>query len=329
MFLTASLLALLLKASFRIFSQSTAFQSLATSRILTQVPTVDVEHVCEPIFGLRARIQDLDRVVITSPHMGTFHPFPRLPAELRLRVWELTVEPRTVKVEFRGRTEGSRWFEVLHSTTPIPGSLQTCRESRNAGLYQRCFSELCAHNGDTKKKRRRNGDWQPGQRSYVWCNLDIDMIDIDDCWFDKFRSVAHLIKRLKFKREMTEFWRSGATQSADSDNLDWFENATEIHVVLGGNVLGGKDDFECWHGTSYEDSWPCDNVLFIDEKEGEEMWMMDLEYKCDRAAEVWNRQKWGWKLFYCCGELLNNVDEEGVDCRASLHHRSLYRYSLS
>ncbi|CAN9388008.1 unnamed protein product [Alternaria alternata] len=111
------------------------------------------------------------------------------------------------------------------------------------------------------------------------------MIDIDDCWFDKFRSVAHLIKRLKFKREMTEFWRRGATQSADSDNLDWFENATEIHVVLGGNVLGGKDDFECWHGTSYEDSWPCDNVLFIDEKEGEEMWMMDLEYKCDRAAE--------------------------------------------
>ena len=63
------------------------------------------------------------------------------------------------------------------------------------------------------------------------------MIDIDDCWFDKFRSVAHLIKRLKFKREMTEFWRRGATQSADSDNLDWFENATEIHVVLVGSPM--------------------------------------------------------------------------------------------
>jgi hypothetical protein len=265
--------------------------------------------------------------------MATFHLFPRLPAELRLRVWELTVEPRTVKVGFKSRYEGELWqTTALYSKTPIPGPLQTCRESRNAGVYQRCFSELCVDNSKRKnaqKKYRRDGYVWEGQYSYVWCNLDIDMIDIDDCWFDKFRCVAHLIKRLKFKREMTEFWRRGATQSADSDNLCWFENASEIHVVLGGNSLGGKDDFECWHGTSYEDSWPCDNVLFIDEKEGEEMWMMDLEYKCDREAEVWNRKKWGWKLFYCCGEMLNNVDEEEEDCRASLHHRSLYYYSLS
>jgi hypothetical protein len=257
--------------------------------------------------------------------MATFHLFPRLPAELRLRVWELTVEPRTVKVEFKGTYEGSLWFETLHSTTPIPGPLQTCRESRNAELYQRCFSELCAHDGDTKKKCRRNGGWQDGQRSYVWCNLDIDMIYIDGWYLEKFESVAHLIKRLKFTHEVNEWWRRSTNLgTAGSECLRWFENASDIHVVL-----HEEDDFASWNGTTYQDSWPCDNVLFIDEQEGDEMSMMDLEYKYDRAAEVWDRKKWGWKRFYCLGEMVNSLDDEGVDCQAGLHHRSLYYYSLS
>ncbi|KAB2108855.1 hypothetical protein AG0111_0g2487 [Alternaria gaisen] len=254
--------------------------------------------------------------------MATFYPFSRLPTEIRLRVWELTVEPRTVKIDFKSRTQGSRWFEVLHSTTPIPGPLQTCRESRNAGLYERCFSELCAHNGDTKKKRRRNGDWQPGQRSYVWCNLVMDMIDIDDCGFDKFRSVAHLIKRLKFKRKNDEWWSRGGAGLPDSSNLDWFENASEIHVVL-----HERDDFENWNGTSYEDSWPCDNVLFIDEQEGEEMWMMDLEWTYDRKYEAGARKN-GYKSLCCLGQEIAVVWEV-IDWRASDYHRSLYRYSLT
>ncbi|CAN9281586.1 unnamed protein product [Alternaria alternata] len=252
--------------------------------------------------------------------MATFYPFPRLPTEIRLRVWELTVEPRTVKIDFKSRTEGSRWFQVLSSATPIPGPLQTCRESRNAGLYQRCFSELCAHNGDTKKKRRRNGDWQDGQRSYVWCNLDIDMIDIEECRFKKFRSVAHLIKRLKFKRERDEWWTRGATESPDSDNLYWFKNASEIHVV---DSLPWGD----WHGTSVEDSWPCDNVLFIDEQTGQEMWMMDLEWYFDRHFEAGAREN-GYKSVCCLGQEIAAVFED-IDWRASDYHRSLYRYSLT
>ncbi|CAN9343449.1 unnamed protein product [Alternaria alternata] len=262
--------------------------------------------------------------------MATFHLFPRLPAELRLRVWELTVEPRTVKVGFKSRYEGELWqTTALYSKTPIPAPLQTCRESRNAGLYQRCFSELCVLNSNRKnaqKKYRRDGYVWEGQYSYVWCNLDIDMIYIDGWLFEDFESIAHLIKRLKFWRNMDEFWRrpAGPGPGPGCDALRWFKNVSEIHVVL-----DESDDFASWHGTSYEDPWPCDNVLFIDEKEGEEMRMMDLEYKYDREAEVWDRKKWGWKLFYCCGEMLNNVDEEGEDCRASLHHRSLYYYSLS
>ncbi|KAK3399880.1 hypothetical protein B0T20DRAFT_407277 [Sordaria brevicollis] len=82
--------------------------------------------------------------------MTTFHPFPRLPWELRARVWELTVEPRTVEVDLRynhpiTRDMATRYFlslgaytrnpehvSVLHlrSSTPVPAPLQTCLEAR-------------------------------------------------------------------------------------------------------------------------------------------------------------------------------------------------------
>jgi hypothetical protein len=66
--------------------------------------------------------------------MATFHPFLRLPYELRTCVWKLTVEPRTVRVDVQD------YF--LASATPVPAVLQVCREARNYGLYQKAFSEL-------------------------------------------------------------------------------------------------------------------------------------------------------------------------------------------
>ncbi|CAI9633113.1 unnamed protein product [Alternaria burnsii] len=242
--------------------------------------------------------------------MATFHLFPRLPAELRLRVWELTVEPRTVKIDLKSRREGSRRYTVLHSTTPIPGLLQTCQESRNAGLYQRYFSELI-----------HNGNGQDEQRSYVWCNLDIDMIDIGDCEFETYKSVAHLIKRLKIRRERDEWWtRTASEGKPDSNNLSWFKNASEIHVV---DTLPWGD----WHGTSVEDSWPCDNVLVMDEQTGQEMWMMDLEWYFDRHFKAGAREN-GYKSVCCLGQEIAAVFED-IDWRASDYHRSLYRYSLT
>jgi hypothetical protein len=72
--------------------------------------------------------------------MATFHPFPRLPYELRAQIWEMTVEPRVVNVE-------CRWGEAtrqicLTSSTPVPAVLEACREARNHGLYQKAFSEI-------------------------------------------------------------------------------------------------------------------------------------------------------------------------------------------
>ncbi|KND87881.1 hypothetical protein TOPH_07527 [Tolypocladium ophioglossoides CBS 100239] len=71
--------------------------------------------------------------------MATFYLFPRLPFELRARIWELTVEPRTVEVGFK-RSKGTYGL-VLHvaSSTPVSAVLQACHEARNQGLYQQAF----------------------------------------------------------------------------------------------------------------------------------------------------------------------------------------------
>jgi hypothetical protein len=52
---------------------------------------------------------------------ATFHPFPRLPFELRAYIWELTVEPRIVEVRVVvKKIEGRPPVRYLRSPTPAP-----------------------------------------------------------------------------------------------------------------------------------------------------------------------------------------------------------------
>ncbi|CAN9367730.1 unnamed protein product [Alternaria alternata] len=172
--------------------------------------------------------------------MATFHPFPRLPAELRAQIWQMTVEPRIVEVCFKTKRElGRRPFSVLTSSTYVPAPLQTCQEARNARLYQRYFSDLAI----------RYGYLEDAERRYIWLNLDIDMVSIGNTDLGAFRPSAHLIKRLRFTRDNTdEDWCRGL----ECDELQHFTNVSEIHVVLCEN-----GDFENWHGASDDYIWNC------------------------------------------------------------------------
>lgn len=52
--------------------------------------------------------------------------FQKLPAELRIQIWELLIEPRVVPIiESNGQ---------VHSTCPVPTILHICHESRQIGL---------------------------------------------------------------------------------------------------------------------------------------------------------------------------------------------------
>ncbi|KAF3055544.1 hypothetical protein GL218_07227 [Daldinia childiae] len=202
--------------------------------------------------------------------MSTFHPFSRLPTELRVCIWALTVEPRVVEV--RVVPDNPLKVQRLVSPTPVPAILQTCQEARNLGLYKQAFFEVTA----TKVNAAAGAESR-----YVWLNLDIDMVSIGKTSFRAFAPVALSIKRLRFERENSDesFYHFEVRELRD-----WV-NTEEIHVVCG-------DGMEAWHGASHEHSWPCalENLWFFDPDDGRMMRSFEMEQKLDEALEEMNRQ---------------------------------------
>src|SRR5689334_2419090 len=115
--------------------------------------------------------------------MDTLHSFPLFPFELRALIWQFTVQPRTVEVRVDRRGSGQNRHTHLVSLTPVPATLQACREARNLGLYERAFSDIGADG------------------RYVWVNWDMDIISIGTSYFSYFHPCAPLIKRLQFERD--------------------------------------------------------------------------------------------------------------------------------
>ncbi|KAF4212958.1 hypothetical protein CNMCM6805_000361 [Aspergillus fumigatiaffinis] len=189
--------------------------------------------------------------------MAAFHLFPRLPFELRARIWQLTVEPRTVEVRVK-KDDGLRG-KILHvtSSTPVPAVLQVCHEARNQGLYQQAFK------------------FPSGvEPRYVWVNFEIDMISIGDTYFDTIEPAEQqLIRRLTIQRENTDsFFRS------ESLELQMYSNLEEMHVICEDGLLAWQDAWEYVY-------WPCpkENLRFIDKETGQIAVGEDL----DRMADEW------------------------------------------
>ena len=156
--------------------------------------------------------------------MTTFHPFPRLPFELRAQVWELTVEPRTVEIRVRYKEtlvpdgdpsgNGPKMTRVrrLVSFTPVPATLQACREARNLGLYQHAFSELFT-----------------SETRYLWFNWEVDMLSAEIDALDALKPIMHLIRKFQFARRIEQtFFYYALFQARE---LHSFLNAKEIHRV--------------------------------------------------------------------------------------------------
>ncbi|KAI0882845.1 uncharacterized protein GGS22DRAFT_195566 [Annulohypoxylon maeteangense] len=204
--------------------------------------------------------------------MSTFHPFSRLPTELRLHIWALAVEPRIV--ELRVVPDDSSQVQRLVSLTPAPAIVQTCQESRNLGLYKQAFSEVTA----TKVNVAAGAESR-----YVWLNLDIDMVSIGKTSFEVFKPVALSIKRLRFERENSDeyFFHVEVREL-----WDW-TNTEEIHVVC-------ADGMESWHKASEEHFWPCplENLWFFDPDDGRMMRSIEMEKMLDeQQEESWRRHE--------------------------------------
>ncbi|KAK1593581.1 uncharacterized protein LY79DRAFT_669124 [Colletotrichum navitas] len=232
----------------------------------------------------------------TAATTATFHPFPDLPAELRTRIWELTVEPRVVDVRVvwhqpnptnvEGSEPGLRttdWtvkrpppLRHLRSSTPTPAQLRTCREAREhlttcpdtKYRYDKAFSDITTTPYDGFDPVPE-GD--PERERYVWFNFDRDMLSVGDTDLSDFRAVARHIRRLRLRRALSDEYFS-RTESLLIGRL--FKNVAELHFICLDGIRSG-------YSVTEDMDLPCgpESVYFIDLEEigGTMMNSVDLD----------------------------------------------------
>ncbi|KAF3001488.1 hypothetical protein E8E13_008738 [Curvularia kusanoi] len=85
--------------------------------------------------------------------MATFHPFPRLPLEIRIQIWECFAdENRVLKIR-------KLHLKEYWSPTPVPAITRACRESRKYCSYTKRFAA-------------------DGKLKYIWVDFKSDIIQM-------------------------------------------------------------------------------------------------------------------------------------------------------
>ncbi|KAG8410221.1 hypothetical protein J3458_018256 [Metarhizium acridum] len=198
----------------------------------------------------------IEATATSDKSMDAFHPFPRLPYEIRAIIWALAVEPRTVDVRAISGSRLPRGF--LYSADPReegkdpyvpvfpPAILHTCREARQQNIYQKVFYSHSTN--------------QPEER-YTWINYDTDMIDIGLGYLETIQHIGSAIRRLRLNRENSEFWFW-----TESKDLEKFPNVVEYHLVA-------EDNLESWCDAWDDFNWSCEkqSLKFIDKETGQVM----------------------------------------------------------
>lgn len=213
--------------------------------------------------------------------MATFHPFPRLPFELRDLIWGFSVEPRIVELDvdyelnYIDSTRICPWRYMV-SSTPTPAVLQVCQEARNHGSYKKVFTELASPFGVGPQ--------------YIWANLEVDIINIGWTEYTAFEEIATSIRKLQFERDPScEHWYQW-----EYNEMRLFSNAKEIYAVCAyGDVWHWLEAFK-WR------YWPCGigNVHFIDPTDGHvykgEEGLGDMEFVAARRMDNWGNHSHSW-----------------------------------
>ncbi|KAF2847533.1 hypothetical protein T440DRAFT_194607 [Plenodomus tracheiphilus IPT5] len=184
--------------------------------------------------------------------MATFHQFTLLPAELRLAIWELTIDPRTIEIHkidtsVATAPPGTRLSAPrLVSPTPIPAIVHVCHEYRNLGLYHKSLSELGFKDG--------------AEPWYIWADLTIDTLSITagETPLSVFKPIATSVTFVKIERLISSglyYWGDtvdGVFQKSQHvEELRDFVNLKKIHII-------NTDDVRIWHGDR-----PVQNVLAV------------------------------------------------------------------
>ena len=117
---------------------------------------------------------------MTEPTSPSFHPFPRLPLELRQQIWELSIAPREIVIVGNVTT----FFRHGRQASPPPPLLLASGESRSYCqlLYTKVY--LLDDSGNPREPVK-----------YSWINFDLDDVYMRDSDFMHFSAIA-LVRRL-------------------------------------------------------------------------------------------------------------------------------------
>ncbi|KAG4430867.1 hypothetical protein IFR05_013651 [Cadophora sp. M221] len=225
--------------------------------------------------------------------LDTFHPFPRLPKELRIEIWKVhlaALEPRLLRVWCKVSTEPiedskdpedghERYVEGEQhqsSPNPVPALLHTSQESRYEARrhYTRAFS---LRNGSTVHQR------------YIWTNFATDTIKIKVGSFLRINKEER--KRIQHMSIDTDcpicFYGSLTINFNLMENFKYLENLKHLEILCpsplwswGGAVKELTDGFRECFGESIPGYVPPD-VRFV---QTGTWWEMDIHNYADVLA---------------------------------------------
>lgn len=212
--------------------------------------------------------------------MATFHPFPRLPPELRILIWEMTVEPRSVVVHLgfhkiplevqNSDEEDIDEWPYLYSPTPVPSVVHTCKEARKLKLYGLYLINFLDY--DTSEL-----DLQ-----YIWLNPKIDMITMGMDCSDFIDIIVKDITRVRFEcRNVISIWHTYEYVRARP-----FDNLKELYIDY------PKED-KCSQWNPIDDyDWPCgaEHTFIVYADSGRTVNFKELKEEEDRERERRDRQ---------------------------------------
>ncbi|KAK0102839.1 hypothetical protein ONS95_000963 [Cadophora gregata] len=105
------------------------------------MPQVSITKYLDMCSAARARHKDIKRRERKAAKMRapltSFHLFPKLPTEIRMMIWKLSLEARTVEIQW-SETRG------FFTRVPTPIALRVCKDSRDAvkSKYPLCFGNV-------------------------------------------------------------------------------------------------------------------------------------------------------------------------------------------
>ncbi|KAL6907358.1 hypothetical protein GGI43DRAFT_258941 [Trichoderma evansii] len=173
----------------------------------------------------------------------TFHPFPRLPFEIRSQIWAMAVYPRLVHLRTTLPPKGPGCY--FASMIPQAELMHVCRESRQLAPYRKAFFTTLP--GDSEAR-------------YIWVNFDKDMICLQNENMLSLRPHAADIQRLRFTvptGSYGEYWAETFTRFTN-DHFKQFTALREVHLAI-------SEDITFWGSSagSYG-TCPSENLRFID-----------------------------------------------------------------